>query len=222
MINASSADLKIELVSQDRATWYKSSVQRVKKRLSNKQTPSAYIYTFLTGFCNMFETITEIPTEDSSLNKLPIRGNDNARTRFVLTKIPRSRKEHCIVSLARTFAWWLLHFPCATAGHYPWFTLQFPRDSSWRSCQPLPFLLFHVVRTKPQKLGSSKSENVTRETTLYNIVGSASWKGQQTILCAFYLRSYSYDNYIGPQGPSVYARSLDALIRTGCLRYFKW
>lgn len=83
-------------------TWYKSNVQRVKKRLSNKQTPSAYIYTFLTGFCNMFETITEIPTEDSSLNKLPIRGNDNARTRFVLTKIPRSRKEHCIVSLART------------------------------------------------------------------------------------------------------------------------
>lgn len=100
MINASSADLKIELVSQDHATWYKSSVQRVKKRLSNKQTPSAYIYTFLTGFCNMFETITEIPTEDSSLNKLPIRGNDNARTRFVLTKIPRSRKEHCIVPRA--------------------------------------------------------------------------------------------------------------------------
>lgn len=46
----------------------------------------------------MFETIAEIPTEDSSLNKLPIRGNDNARTRFVLTKIPRSREGtlHCV------------------------------------------------------------------------------------------------------------------------------
>lgn len=98
MINVSSTDLKIELASQDRTTWYKSNVQRVKKRLSNKQTSNTYIYTFLIGFCNMFETIAEIPTEDSSLNKLPIRGNDNARTRFVLTKIPRSREGtlHCV------------------------------------------------------------------------------------------------------------------------------
>lgn len=48
------------------------------------------VYTFLTSPGNMLEAIAEIPTEDSSLNKLPIRGNDNARTRFVLTKIPRS------------------------------------------------------------------------------------------------------------------------------------
>lgn len=37
------------------------------------------------------EAIAEIASEDSSLNEPAIRGNDNARTRSVLTKIPARR-----------------------------------------------------------------------------------------------------------------------------------
>lgn len=35
-------------------------------------------------------------------------------------------------------------------------------------------------------------------------------KGQQTILRAFYLRSYSYGNYTGPRGPCTILHLLDA------------